>query len=428
MVDRTLQSFMPKIYKGVKETDEILSSEQKLIDLFLSDELTIYKNTFIMTADEEGIRMYEELLDILPDPAVESLQFRRERVINRLCLRYPFTWPYLVYYILDSFLGAGKYDVNINYNSYTLTLITHIGERNKIEELMITIYKIVPCNIILIAKNEIICYITSELFFAAAISPAFHYQITSNFKKTYTSEGNAYYAGAIDPLLHLMLTNNFSKDYSVSGDKKFGSAPNIGSHLELTGNFKKTYGIEGDHVVGGAVAPHRSYELGEWAAWHQAQGIAYQGGVATPAHKYVLRTFDHVYNIGTPSRIAGVAEKVSQVELTVNSTRTFQVSSPSYAAGAVVRGTRVELTMNRDIHLEVEGHEFSTGAIIGALRTNLTTQSNKTYSASNREYQGGAAGKGSRMSLTMGDDKSYETQGEDHQAGTASLNTTYHIE
>lgn len=281
---------MPPIYKGIKETDEVLSIEQKIINTYLSDQDVTYKNTFVLTSNEEGIRRYEDLLEILPDPSVETLDFRKERVINRLCLRYPFTWLYLIWNILNSFLGEGNYSAYINFNEYTLTLKTYVGERNKMNELMITLYKIIPANIIFVAENEIVCYTIGNKFLASAVSPCFYYQLSSNLNAEYEVSGNKVYASVINPVGNITLTMNHTVDIHSTSQKYLASAPSVATRIQVPSILQTGYVLETDMFRGGAVNKGSRVELTSSSKRsYEAEGHSYRAGASSLNTKYELQ-------------------------------------------------------------------------------------------------------------------------------------------
>lgn len=168
MYDRLLDSFVPHIYKDVAEMDAIIDAEQRQLSSAQTEASQAFANTFVLTANYEGIKMFEMMLGIIADPTTESMEFRRQRVLNRITLAPPFTFRFLKKR-LDNIIGKGAWNAHVNFNNYTLYVESSALNQNWYQELEFTINQIKPCNIIftnvpltalLIAINEEISYRT----------------------------------------------------------------------------------------------------------------------------------------------------------------------------------------------------------------------------------------------------------------------------
>ena len=115
-------------------------SREKVLDQF-----------FIDTMCEESILRMEKMLNILPDPTKETLEFRRDRVKNRFLITPPFSVRYLRNQ-LDSAIGVGNYTLTVDNNNYTIYLESSALNQNWYEEIIFTINKVKPCNMIFTNK------------------------------------------------------------------------------------------------------------------------------------------------------------------------------------------------------------------------------------------------------------------------------------
>lgn len=170
MYDRLLGSFVPHIYKDVTEMDAIIDAEQRQLSSAQTEASQAFANTFVLTANYEGIEMFEMMLGIISDPTTESMEFRRQRVLNRITLSPPFTFRFLKRR-LDDIIGKGAWNAHVDFNNYTLYIESSALNQNWYQELEFTINQIKPCNIIftnvpltalLIAINEEISYRTIQ--------------------------------------------------------------------------------------------------------------------------------------------------------------------------------------------------------------------------------------------------------------------------
>lgn len=145
-------SYFPSYYDNILEIDILKNVENSELNTTYEIFQEVYRNQFIVTCDENGIVKYETLLGIIANPSTETLQFRIERVLNRLNQKPPYTINFLKLF-LDDLLGKNKY--NIYVNDYTLYFESSLIDQQWFEEISITINNIKPCNIQFINKPVI---------------------------------------------------------------------------------------------------------------------------------------------------------------------------------------------------------------------------------------------------------------------------------
>ena len=153
-MDRIL-NHLPGFYKEVKEFQVIAMIETEDIDELQLSIQSYLEGQFIETANEENIARRERLFRIMPDPSTESLEFRRKRIINRQSIKPPFTERYLQQR-LDFLLGPGVATVNLDPENYVLTIELAISNAAMFKEVIITIEKIVPLNMIYLQKTALV--------------------------------------------------------------------------------------------------------------------------------------------------------------------------------------------------------------------------------------------------------------------------------
>lgn len=91
--------------------------------------------------------MWGQVFRIVPNPQVESLAFRRTRVLNHTSTRPPYTLGFL-YQKLDGLIGPGKWKVTVNYPNYILHIESTAQNQNYATELVFTINRIKPAHIV----------------------------------------------------------------------------------------------------------------------------------------------------------------------------------------------------------------------------------------------------------------------------------------
>lgn len=152
MID--LLEYLPEFYHGIREFQIIAKVEGKQFDKIDAELDNILNDQFVMTAREPSIVRRERLFKIQADPTIESLDFRRKRIINRQSIRPPFTERYLQDR-LNFLLGEGISTVHVDVDNFILSVELAITDAAMFKELLITIERIVPLNMIYLQKTAI---------------------------------------------------------------------------------------------------------------------------------------------------------------------------------------------------------------------------------------------------------------------------------
>lgn len=146
-----IESYAPEFLKDYKEIKIIYNCENIELEKIWEMLYSILDNAFVETANEQGVERWENIIGITANKSIESLQFRKERILNRLTMMPPFTIRFLRNQ-LDTVIGTDKYEVYVDYANYTLYLESSAINQNWYEEISFTINKIKPANIVFINK------------------------------------------------------------------------------------------------------------------------------------------------------------------------------------------------------------------------------------------------------------------------------------
>lgn len=144
-----ISKYFPSIYSDIEEIKQICDTENTDFDEAEVELTNLLNNQFIMTSDERGIEYREKLLGILANPQVETLDFRRLRLINRISIQPPFTMLFLRER-LDDIIGVGEYNAYIDYDKYTLYIESTAKNQIYSHEIAVTLNMIKPANIVYI--------------------------------------------------------------------------------------------------------------------------------------------------------------------------------------------------------------------------------------------------------------------------------------
>lgn len=144
-----MKRYFPRFYDGYVEIDAIIDTEDKAFEEIGVNFRRAINNQFIKLADETGISAYEVLFDVIADPSTETLEERRDRLLNRVSV-IPYYTTIFLRNRLDSLIGAGLYNLIIDYDNYTLYLESAAKNQLYYNEIAVLMSNIKPCNIVFI--------------------------------------------------------------------------------------------------------------------------------------------------------------------------------------------------------------------------------------------------------------------------------------
>lgn len=127
------------------EAKYIRQANEKLLDVFFYELKRLRRNQYILTADEMGIEALEHEFKIIPNPVIENLDFRRQRLIGRNTTKPPFTYEYLLER-LDALCGAEHYKAALLPGCYWLRVRLELPIRHLYQEAWLTVRRMVPAN------------------------------------------------------------------------------------------------------------------------------------------------------------------------------------------------------------------------------------------------------------------------------------------
>lgn len=137
---------LPPWYREVLDYQQMCQTIGAQFALLAEEINRVADNFFLQTMDLETVQMWEGIFRIAANPATESLQFRRDRIINRISMRPPFTLRFL-YQKLDELIGPGLWNVTVDYPNYALYIESNVDGQGYSQELIYTINHIKPAHI-----------------------------------------------------------------------------------------------------------------------------------------------------------------------------------------------------------------------------------------------------------------------------------------
>lgn len=145
--DTDLCSWLPQWFREIVDYQELCLTETQRFEALANEINAVADNFFFQTMSESAVAQWEKVFGILPDPALEDIAFRRERLLNRLSSRPPYTLSFL-YQKLDELIGPNRWRVRVDYPNYTLYIESSARSQSYAVEVAHTIGQIKPAHIV----------------------------------------------------------------------------------------------------------------------------------------------------------------------------------------------------------------------------------------------------------------------------------------
>lgn len=227
-----LSKYYPHIYKNILETDKLIDAENKLFNEANTLTLEVENNQFVLTADAKGLTIYERMLNIIANPVTDTIQFRRERIINRLSTAPPYTLKHLRN-VLDQLLGVGNYEIDLIYNDYQFNITTYIGVYGKLDEMLRTLFAILPVNLNKTILNILLTEKESTLFIGQALDLGQEYTLSSDLRDDYNIDSETMIGQALDLSRNYLLSSDIDSKHDLQAQNNIGSVINGGTIYNL---------------------------------------------------------------------------------------------------------------------------------------------------------------------------------------------------
>lgn len=140
----------PLILKEMKPIEHICTAEKSQYIKIEEQIRTLENDQFIATSSKAAITRYEREFG-MSLTASETIEFRKERLINRLNLNPPYT-TYFIASKLDEIIGVGKWNAYMNKEGNVFTLEASMESKSWYNEFKVTFEQMKPCTVLLITK------------------------------------------------------------------------------------------------------------------------------------------------------------------------------------------------------------------------------------------------------------------------------------
>lgn len=240
--------WMP-VLRQLKEFKEIAKAETPELKYILEQVERTLNNMFIETADEYGIKRFEDMMGIYPE-AGASLETRRFNVLVKWNDKVPYTEKEL-YNRLISICGDDNFSVNPDYKNYFLEIITHLGIEGAFDTISSILQDMIPCNLVLDLKNTLEEGNTTPFSVAVVSCVAMRYQITNDINPKVATESPMYYGVGLGRAGTHIITHDIKSTVNKSSDLNVAQALSTGgSSGAITMDIAVKDEVESPHYEG----------------------------------------------------------------------------------------------------------------------------------------------------------------------------------
>lgn len=142
-----IMPYWPEYYHDVVDFIQIAQTEDIELDNMTTAIQQLFDDQFVLTSSVQAIKRRELMLGIQADPTAESLEFRKQRILNRYQTTPPFTVRWLQEQ-LDRLVGPGMTIVSADVENFILYVTTNIENANIFKEVLHTIQTVKPANLV----------------------------------------------------------------------------------------------------------------------------------------------------------------------------------------------------------------------------------------------------------------------------------------
>lgn len=164
-----LLEYMPDYYDGVYEMEELLKAQGQALAANNTTQEQILNNQFVVTADETGVKAFEDQLGIVAKP-LSTLEERKQQIILESAPPQPLTKNYL-YASSTNLLGMSvRFEINTTLRTVTAYATGSISAVQA-DSLRNWLYHILPANMLLVVHIDFTTQSSSlQAFASVAVS------------------------------------------------------------------------------------------------------------------------------------------------------------------------------------------------------------------------------------------------------------------
>lgn len=247
MIERTvdLWQYLPEFLKQFLELDKLFEAEQPQFQLIVHKQMELLNNMFIQTATDEGLKRFEKIVGIYPNPG-ETIDLRRTNVLAAWFSNTMYTMKVLLTRLQ---MLQGNDNVQLTWDEddcYLLHIKTHLEQIGQVDSLYQILEMMLPANIAYESINEILFEKNIIQYYGVGLVGTGYFFLTNDFNETVSSILPAYVGAGMVEAGTLFGTNDFNETvdsnmvlYMASGIVGTGYlflTDDLNEHVEIRGN------------------------------------------------------------------------------------------------------------------------------------------------------------------------------------------------
>ena len=146
-MENRYSAYLPEAMQALQEFQKLAQIEGLILEETAAEKDRVVHNQWILTAERSGLLRLAKMMGFLGAEVMET-EALREEILYRWNSRSPYTQFHLQDW-LDGCLGEGKYQMELDRETYRLQLVLELSVKEKQEFLQKHLRKIIPANLIL---------------------------------------------------------------------------------------------------------------------------------------------------------------------------------------------------------------------------------------------------------------------------------------
>lgn len=200
-----LWQYLPDFLKQFRELNTLFEAERPQFQALVHNELSLLNNLFIDTATNEGLKRFEQILHLYPDPT-DTLEIRRSNIMS--------AWFSDKTYTLKTLLNRlstlqGNDNIQLEWDeddAYLLHVTTRLEIKGQVDRLHEILEEMFPADIAYQSTNYIEATKEVGVYYAAGLSVTGTLFLTNDFTGTVEISGNAF-VGMANGYTEIISTN-----------------------------------------------------------------------------------------------------------------------------------------------------------------------------------------------------------------------------
>lgn len=244
-----LWRYLPEYLKQFLELVKLFEAERPQFQLLVHNQHKLLNNLFIETATDEGLKRFEKILHLYPNPT-DTVEIRRSNVMAAWFSDKTYTLKTLMNRLTTL---QGNDNVQLDWDeddAYLLHVTTRLEIKGQVDRLAEILEEMFPADIAYESKNYIEFDETFNLFYGVGLVGAGTFFLTNDFNQVVRAAVPHYIGAGISETETLFGTNDFNE--TVNADMALYYASGIvGTGIFfLTDNFNESVEISGNTFVG----------------------------------------------------------------------------------------------------------------------------------------------------------------------------------